>query len=129
MEILVKDSIIIKNFLPPNCIKNYIDGAKLIISTSKKKKDGIKILMILLRDLNLLPKDIYYLTLSHKKRIWLILSQCLLGLSTLKSFNVIRPDIKKLRCLFFYLIFINFLQKNLIFLPLFTNYLICQKKI
>jgi serine/threonine protein kinase len=37
---------------------------------------------------------IFYFIIFDEKRIWLILSQCLLGLETLKSFNVIHRDIK-----------------------------------
>jgi hypothetical protein len=36
----------------------------------------------------------YYLIIYDEKRIWLILSQCLLGLGTLKGFNIIHRDIK-----------------------------------
>jgi serine/threonine protein kinase len=45
-----------------------------------------------------LPENVYSIsvlfTLFDEKRIWLILSQCLLGLATLKSFNIIHGDIK-----------------------------------
>jgi serine/threonine protein kinase len=37
---------------------------------------------------------LYYFIIFDEKRIWLILSQCLLGLRTLKNFNIIHRDIK-----------------------------------
>jgi serine/threonine protein kinase len=38
---------------------------------------------------------LFYFAIVDEKRIWLILSQCLLGLAILKCFNIIHRNIKK----------------------------------
>jgi serine/threonine protein kinase len=71
----------------------------------------------------------YIIIIIDEKRIWLILSQCLLGLAALKSFNIIHRDIKGENIfitadnsvkigvfLYFFIILYVFLKEILVFL-------------